>query len=74
MSERMRITVDRERCVGAGMCALTAPALFDQSDEDGRVLLLGSAADAQDESARRAAVLCPSQAIHVTGQARAEPR
>ena len=23
--ERLRLSVDRDRCVGAGMCALTAP-------------------------------------------------
>ncbi|MGZ4751071.1 MAG: ferredoxin [Oryzihumus sp.] len=36
----MRVVIDRERCQGAGMCALTAPAVFDQSEEDGRVVVL----------------------------------
>ncbi|MFI5724545.1 ferredoxin [Streptomyces cyaneofuscatus] len=27
------IQVDRERCVGAGMCALTAPDVFTQDDD-----------------------------------------
>jgi ferredoxin len=26
----MSVVVDRDRCVGAGMCALTAPQVFDQ--------------------------------------------
>ncbi|MCZ9347247.1 ferredoxin, partial [Streptomyces sp. TRM76130] len=33
----MKINVDRSRCVGAGQCVLTAPALFDQGEEDGLV-------------------------------------
>ncbi|MDF3288193.1 ferredoxin [Streptomyces silvisoli] len=33
----MELSIDRERCVGAGMCALTAPDVFDQDPEDGRV-------------------------------------
>jgi ferredoxin len=64
----MNIAVDRERCVGAGMCALTAPEVFDQDDEDGRVVLLDTGED-RVEPARRAAVLCPSQAIQVTPSA-----
>ena len=35
----MRVRVDREVCVGAGMCALTEPEVFDQDPEDGRVVL-----------------------------------
>ncbi|WP_179826873.1 ferredoxin [Nocardiopsis aegyptia] len=36
----MRITVDRNVCAGAGLCALTAPEVFDQDEEDGLVRLL----------------------------------
>ncbi|RFS86617.1 ferredoxin [Actinomadura spongiicola] len=60
----MRIVVRRERCTSAGMCALTAPELFDQSEDDGRVLLADP--DRSDEhraEARRAVRLCPSGAI-----------
>lgn len=59
----LELQVDRERCIGAGMCVLTAPAVFDQDPGDGRVLPVRSPA-AQDESAvREAALLCPSGAI-----------
>lgn len=63
----MKITVDRDRCVGAGMCALTSPALFDQSPDDGRVILRDPSPgpDAEPE-AREAAEFCPSGAITVT--------
>ena len=36
----MRVTVNRRACIGSGQCALAAPSVFDQSDEDGIVELL----------------------------------
>ncbi|WP_128932056.1 ferredoxin [Bradyrhizobium zhanjiangense] len=59
-----RVNADRDRCVGGGMCALTAPNLFDQ-DNDGRVLLRAKGAlnDADLEAARQAVSLCPSGAL-----------
>ncbi|PSK89631.1 ferredoxin [Murinocardiopsis flavida] len=60
----MRIGTDREACAGAGMCALTAPAVFTQDDDDGRVVVLEREPDGEDAEAARAAVrLCPSRAI-----------
>ncbi|MFE3458434.1 ferredoxin [Nocardiopsis aegyptia] len=60
----MRIGVDRSRCIGAGMCALTAPEVFDQDTGDGRVLTLDAAPKgAAAEAARRAVGLCPSGAL-----------
>ncbi|MGW4096602.1 ferredoxin [Mycobacterium sp. NPDC004974] len=60
----MKVHVDRDRCIGAGMCALTAPEVFDQDVTDGRVLLLDSAPPRpQQTTARRAAYLCPAAAI-----------
>lgn len=60
----MRIVTDTARCVGAGQCALTEPKVFDQSDDDGTVVLLTEHVD--DDlvaSVEEAADLCPSQAI-----------
>jgi ferredoxin len=36
----MHIEVDIARCCGSGMCALVAPALFDQRRRDGTVVVL----------------------------------
>ncbi|MET9451829.1 ferredoxin [Streptomyces cinerochromogenes] len=59
-----RLHVDRERCIGAGMCALTAPGVFDQDDEDGRVLLLNPEPPAaRRAAAQMAAGVCPSGAV-----------
>jgi ferredoxin len=60
----VRIEADLDRCIGAGMCALTAPAVFDQSDDDGRVrLLTDRPGPEQAEVARQAVDLCPSGAL-----------
>ncbi|GAB3737959.1 ferredoxin [Amycolatopsis oliviviridis] len=55
----MRLEVDRERCVGAGMCVLTAPEVFGQDEEDGRVRLL----DPEPAEVGDAVQLCPASAI-----------
>ncbi|MGX1770596.1 ferredoxin [Nocardia brasiliensis] len=66
----MKITVDRDRCVGAGMCALLAPAVFDQDAADGRVWLLDAAPPpGQHTAALEAEQTCPSVAISVTAEA-----
>ncbi|WP_248963390.1 ferredoxin [Sphaerisporangium perillae] len=63
----MRIKADTERCIGAGMCALTAPKVFDQSEEDGTVLLLAGEPSPEDEAAvRRAVQVCPSGALSIS--------
>ncbi|MFI9269988.1 ferredoxin [Kitasatospora sp. NPDC052896] len=60
----MRISVDRSLCCGAGMCALTAPELFDQAPEDGTVILLAPEPPPElADRARQAAELCPAGAI-----------
>ncbi|MGW3007999.1 ferredoxin [Streptomyces sp. NPDC001219] len=63
----MRLSIDRDRCIGAGMCALTAPEVFDQDAEDGLVLLRTDAPPPGLRAmARLAAGLCPAAAVTVT--------
>ncbi|MFE1906832.1 ferredoxin [Streptomyces gardneri] len=58
------LSVDRERCIGAGMCAMTAPDVFDQDPDEGLVLLLDAGPSAAHHAAvRMAAGVCPSGAI-----------
>jgi ferredoxin len=60
----MELGVDRERCIGAGMCVLTAPEVFDQDAEDGRVVPLDhTPAPELEPVVREAAQVCPSGAI-----------
>jgi ferredoxin len=62
----MKIKADESVCIGAGMCALTVPAVFDQSEEEGTVVLLHEEPPQDLEDAvRRAVTLCPSGAISV---------
>ncbi|GAA3379158.1 ferredoxin [Streptomyces sannanensis] len=65
----MKIRIDHDRCRGAGQCALTAPELFDQSDDDGTVVLLNEQPPPElHDRARLAAGLCPNAVIHVTDE------
>jgi ferredoxin len=63
----MRIVVDRERCVGSGQCVRAESRVFDQDEDDGRVVLLVAqwTPDAA-QSVRRAVQLCPTQALSLT--------
>ncbi|MEV7559563.1 ferredoxin [Streptomyces sp. NPDC048331] len=62
-----RLSVDRGRCIGAGMCAMTAPDVFDQDTEDGLVVLLrAEPAAARLAAARMATGMCPSGAISLS--------
>ncbi|GEB48853.1 MULTISPECIES: ferredoxin [Streptomyces] len=62
----MRVTVDPDKCCGAGQCVLVAPEVFDQRDEDGIVVLLDAAPPAdRHEAVREAAAICPAAAIEV---------
>ena len=68
--DTVRILVDRDRCRGAGQCALTAPELFDQSDDDGTVVVLDEQPPPdQQEQARLAAALCPNSVIRILEEA-----
>jgi ferredoxin len=58
----MRIVADTSRCVGAGQCVLTDPDIFDQSEEDGTVVVLVEHPTNLD-TAREAVHICPSQAL-----------
>ncbi|ATL68350.1 ferredoxin [Nocardia terpenica] len=62
----MRIEIDGSRCIGSGVCVLTAPVVFDQNDTDGTAVLRHSVPPAADRDAvRLAAQSCPAAAITV---------
>ncbi|WP_308163129.1 ferredoxin [Nocardia alni] len=58
--------MDRERCIDAGMCVLTAPGAFDQDTEDGRAALLDRTAE--PGAVREAVRPCPPGAITIVDQ------
>ena len=60
----MRVNIDQERCVAAGLCSLAVPDVFDQREEDGVVVLLHDApADSLRGEVEEAAAVCPARAI-----------
>lgn len=62
----MRVLADLELCIGAGVCVLTAPRVFDQSADDGSVrLLVGTVSDEDAALARQAVDRCPSAALSI---------
>jgi ferredoxin len=58
--------VDRAVCIGAGLCVLAAPEVFDQGDDGLVVLLVADAVDDPDDAVREAARRCPSGALTLT--------
>jgi ferredoxin len=60
---QVKITADRDVCIGAGMCVMTAPEMFDQDDEGIVVLLEADVPAEQADAAVRAVANCPSGAL-----------
>ena len=65
----MKVTVDQDKCVGAGQCVLLAPDVFDQRDSDGVVVLLQEFPPSElHDDVRQAAQVCPALAIELAEQ------
>ena len=61
----MKVHADRDVCIQAGNCVMVADSLFDQ-DDDGIVVVLVDDIPAEDQDkAREAVKLCPSQALTI---------
>lgn len=62
----MKIVADTNVCIGAGQCVLTEPALFDQREDDGTVIVLDAEPEGElADKAREAVRVCPSQALSI---------
>ena len=62
----MRISVDRQRCIGAGLCALSLPEVFEQDRDEGLVVLLDhTGGDRSSDHLAAAITNCPAQAIAI---------
>lgn len=57
----MKVTVDRELCIGVGNCVAVAPAVFQLDSESKAVVLDASSVD--DGTLMEAAESCPQDAI-----------
>lgn len=62
----MKIATTEDTCVAAGQCVLSAPNVFAQRAEDGKVELLDhDPPAAEHDLVREAADFCPSASIHI---------
>lgn len=62
----MRILADTDLCVASGQCALLAPAVFDQREDDAIVVVREPQPPADQEGvARHAVAVCPSGALRL---------
>ena len=59
----VKITIDRDTCIGSGNCVHWAPAVFDQDDEGYAIVI--DAAGAPEDKIREAARNCPTRSIGV---------
>ena len=64
MTLQLLINLDRDSCMGFGMCLFHAPMTFDIDDDDMKVILL----DTRDDvvAIRAAAESCPKHVITLT--------
>ena len=63
---KLKVSIDRGKCVGSGNCVYIAPDIFSQDDDDGMVILLTERLDASlSEAVAEAAQQCPSMAIQL---------
>jgi ferredoxin len=62
-SDPLTILVDRDRCMGSGMCIMYAPNTFDY-DEDTKAIVVDSQGDGID-SVRIAIEACPTSALRI---------
>lgn len=64
VTERSSVTIDREACVGAGLCVVYAGGTFAHDDE-AKAIVLSTPADDID-TVRIAVEACPTGALHLT--------
>ncbi|MEW2049143.1 ferredoxin [Streptomyces sp. NPDC005476] len=62
----LSISIATDRCIGAALCALTAPEVFTQDDDGVSRLLPDGAQRARSFPVLEAARACPVQAITVS--------
>lgn len=61
----MRIEVDRERCLGLGMCEARSSDLFEVQVDRSLVLLIDQLSPEQLDEARGAVESCPTEALSI---------
>jgi ferredoxin len=65
----VKVTADRDVCISAGNCVMVADALFDQDDDGIVMVLVDKVPEGEEEHAREAVKMCPSQALRLASEA-----
>jgi len=61
----VKVRADRDVCISAGNCVMTAGAVFDQDDDGIVVVLADEVPEGEEDHAREAVRLCPSEALRI---------
>jgi len=61
----VKVHADRDVCIQAGNCVMVADSLFDQDDDGIVVVLVDDIPAEEQDKAREAVKLCPSQALTI---------
>jgi len=62
----MKVSIDEDKCCGAGQCVMLAPEVFDQRDDDGVAVLIDpEPPERLHPTVREAAGVCPAAAIQL---------
>ncbi|MHA6803973.1 ferredoxin [Salinifilum ghardaiensis] len=62
----MKVSIDEDKCVGAGQCVLTAPEIYDQRDEDGVAFpIVAEPEEHHRAEVEESARVCPAAAIRI---------
>ena len=63
--KKISIKIDREQCMGTGVCVLAAPEVFDQDDDGTAILYPNFDSEKFLKQIREAAASCPTKAISI---------
>lgn len=62
----VKVTVDKDRCVGHGMCEMKASDVFAVDDDGISHVLIDEIPEDHHEAVAEAVASCPSQALRIT--------
>lgn len=61
----MKVSVNRDKCVGIGMCEVSAPEVFEVGDDGQAHVLVEEIAEADEEGVREAVANCPTESLTI---------
>lgn len=61
----VKVIVNRDKCVGIGMCEAIAPAVFEVGDDGQTHLLVDEIADEDVTAVQQAVLECPTESLTI---------